>query len=186
MPATKRYENVIHIWKTKLEGFYDFDFVINGISHGVYIQLQGNEAFIDKHLGKAKKFYFFFTAKQKSAITNWLLQGLDEGYISGPYEQDFKFPFKLHVAPLFVVPKPKLDEWRTIWHGSWKDESCYSSLNELIHDKDKYVRYISTREIAKMVLASIRKAKKTNKQTKLLQCGFNLEMVTTSKGNVTN
>ena len=133
----------------------------------MYIQLQGDQQFIDKHLSTTKKFYFPFSAKQKSAITNWLLQGLDEGYIAGPYEKNFKFPFKLHISPLFVVPKPKLDEWRTIWHGSWKDESCYSSLNELINEKDKYVRYISTREIAKLILVAIKAGKKKGKQAQL-------------------
>ena len=167
MPATSRYKNFLKIWKTKLQGFYDAEFVINGVSHGFYLQLQGNEKFIDKRLGQAKRFFFPFTAKQKSAITDWLLQGVHEGYISGPFEKNFKFPFELHISPLFVVPKPKLDEWRTIWHGSWKDESCFSSLNELIDEKDKNVRYISTKEIARMLLVAIKQAKELKQQAHL-------------------
>ena len=129
--------------------------------------MQGDTEYIDKHLSTAKKFFFPFSAKQKSAITNWILQGVNEGYISGPYDKNFKFPFKLHISPLFVVPKPKLDEWRTIWHGSWKDDSCYSSLNELIDEKDKNVRYISTREIATIILVAIKVAKQLGEEAHL-------------------
>ena len=146
---------MLKVWKTELKGFYDIEFVINCVSHGAYLQLHGDDDYIDAHLGKAKKFYLPFTAKQKDAITNWLVEGVTEGYIAGPYDKNFVFPFNLHISPLFVVPKPKLDEWRTIWHGSWKDESCFSSLNELIREEDKSVRYISSQEIAKMILVAI-------------------------------
>ena len=54
-----------------------------------------------------------------------------------------------------MVPKPKFDEWRTIWHGSWKDNKCLQSLNELINDKDKRVRYLSKKQIAAMILAAV-------------------------------
>ena len=110
---------------------------------------------MDKHLSKSPHFFFPFTAKQRSAVTDWLLRGCKEGYIAGPYDQNFAFPFKLHVSPLFVIPKPKLDEWRTIWHGSWKNSPYLQSLNELISESEKHVRYISSTEIALMIYTAI-------------------------------
>ena len=155
VPGTSRYKNYIKVWKTKLAGFYDIEYVIDGITHGVYIGINGDDTVIDRQLSQGKKFFFQFSAKQRSAVTDWILRGHDEGYISGPFPPDFPFPFKLHTSPLFVVPKPKFDEWRTIWHGSWKDNDCLQSLNELVNEQDKNVRYLSRKELAAMVLAAI-------------------------------
>ena len=104
-----------------------------------------------KNTWEVQKSFFSFFSKTKRCD----YEGVHEGYITGLYDKNFKCPFNLHTSPLFVVPKPKLNEWRTVWHGSWKDEQCFSSLNELINDEDKSVRYITTQEIAKMVLTAI-------------------------------
>ena len=68
------------------------------------------------------------------AIDEWLVKGTSEGYnyISGPFDLNYKFPWKLFRAPLFVVPKPGVHKYRPSVHLSWNEHFTLSSINDLL------------------------------------------------------
>ena len=95
--------------------------------------------------------YIDLTEKEKNAITEWFIKGTNKGYICGPFDIDFKFPFKLHISPLFVVPKPLKDEYRPIGHLSYVKYPWQYSVNDIIDEKMKHVKYIQFKEIVQMM-----------------------------------
>ena len=95
--------------------------------------------------------YINLTNKEKNAITNWFVKGTQKGYICGPFDLDYEFPWPLHLSPLFVVPKPLKDEYRPIGHLSYKRYPWQYSVNDILLDNKKHVKYISFKEIIEMM-----------------------------------
>lgn len=157
-PVTERYKGVLHTWEHRLEGYYDWEFIKTTITQGIRLGIDESHSNIDKLLAK-NSFYIDMTPKQTKAITEWIIKGVDRGYIAGPYPLDFKFPFQLHTVPLFVVPKPKQDEWRTIAHASYRGlGGTQWSVNDLIKNTRKQVLYVTHKETVQMMQAAGRNA----------------------------
>ena len=144
---------VRHIWAQQLAHFYDKDFVLEAVTKGVKLGVDETIPNIEKKLA-TNRFFMEMSHKQRSAITEWVVKGVNRGYIAGPFTLDFKFPFKLHTSPLFVVPKPTLNEWRTIAHASYRGKQRGFSVNDLIKPEQKKVRYVSVKEIVRMIRAA--------------------------------
>merc|ERR1711991_817752 len=103
---------------------------------------------IDEKLCK-NVMYMYLTNKEKNAITEWFIKGRNKGYICGPFELDFQFP--LHISPLFVVPKPIKDQYRPIGHLSYKKYPWQYSVNDILLESHKHVKYVSFKEIIEMM-----------------------------------
>ena len=88
---------------------------------------------------------------EKRAISDWIVKGVNKGYIAGPYDLDYKFPWQLHCSPLFVVPKPGFRKYRPIVHLSWKQYGKYFSVNELLCEYMKTVQYIKFKQVVNLV-----------------------------------
>ena len=153
VPVTKRYASVLHIWSQQLQHFYDKEFVLQAVSESIKLGIDEQIPNIEQKLAK-NRFFMEMSHKQHTAITEWVVKGVNRGYIAGPFILDFKFPFKLHTSPLFVVPKPKLDEWRTISHASYRGKRWGFSVNDLIRPEEKKVQYVSVKEIVRMIKAA--------------------------------
>ena len=138
------------MWKTQLAGFYDVEYIIDGITHGFYIGIDDTIDNIDEKLCK-DNLYIELTNKQRDAITKWILKGHRKGYIVGPFDKDFVFPWPVHVSPLFVVPKPGNNNWRTIAHLSFTRYPWQYSVNDCILESEKTVKYITFKEIVHMM-----------------------------------
>ena len=145
---TTRYD--VKLWKKELKGFYDVDYIINGLTYGFTIGIDPELQDIDNKLCK-DTMYIHLTNKEKNAITKWFVKGTQKGYICGPFELNYEFPWPLHLSPLFVVPKPIKDEYRPIGHLSYKRYPWQYSVNDIISDNNKHVKYISFKEIIEMM-----------------------------------
>ena len=97
-----------------------------------------------------KNLYIDLTTQERNAITNWILKGHTKGYICGPFDLDFPFPFKLHVSPLFVVPKPG-GKFRPIAHLSYTRAPWQYSVNDCVLENEKHVQYIQFKAMVKMM-----------------------------------
>ena len=90
--------------------------------------------------------------KEKNAIRDWFIKGRIKGYICGPFDDNYKFPWPLHISPLFVVPKPLKDEYRPICHLSHKQNENQYSVNDILSEDEKHVQYVQFKEIVEMML----------------------------------
>ena len=104
------------------------------------------------------KLYIKLTNKQKHAIRDWFKKGIEKGYIAGPFDPDYDFPWPLHISPLFVVPKPLKDEYRPIAHLSHTKYPTDYSVNDILNEADKHVKYVQFQEIVEMMLNAGRNA----------------------------
>ena len=92
-----------------MKGYYDAEYILDGLKYGFHIGVDPTLDNIDNKLCN-QTMYINLTEKEKNAITEWFLKGTQKGYICGPFDVDFSFAFgKLHISPLFVVPKPLKD-----------------------------------------------------------------------------
>ena len=140
----------MHIWTQFLFGYYNYDYIINGITNGFRIGIDLNLNINDSCVTR-DPIYINLNIHEKKAITQWLLKGVDKGYICGPFSLDYQFPWQLHCSPLFVVPKPGFRKYRPIVHLSWRQRGCTYCINELLCDYMKTVQYISFREVVNLV-----------------------------------
>ena len=69
-------------------------------------------------------------------------------YIEGIH---FRPLWKLFRAPLFVVPKPGVHKYRPIVHLSWNEHFTLLSINDLLCEYMKTIKYISFREVVRLV-----------------------------------
>lgn len=137
----------LHTWKKLLKGYYNFDYVINGITNGFRIGIVDDE--IDDEDISDRPCYIPLSISEKQAITKWLEKGVDKQFCCGPYDLDYKFPFQLKCAPIFVVPKPNPGEYRPIVHLSWHGKLY--SINDLINEHMSTVQYIKLKEVVKLM-----------------------------------
>ena len=90
------------IWKRELADYWDVDYIIDGITYGFKVG-------ITEHLNEEEEklcqsnMYIDLTKDERRAITEWVVKGAGKGYIVGPFDLDFKLPFKLHVSPIIFV-----------------------------------------------------------------------------------
>ena len=95
--------------------------------------------------------YIPLGGSEKKGISEWILKGTEKGFISGPFDLDYKFKFgKLFLAPVFVVPKPN-GTWRPIVHLSYKKYINQFTINDLLCEYMKTVQYIRFREVVNLV-----------------------------------
>lgn len=150
-PITDRYKDVLTQWDSDLTGYYDKEFIMNTITNGVKLGIDETIDNIDQRFTKDSSF-MDLNFEQTQAIAKWIVKGVDKGYIAGPYPLDFPFPFELHTVPLFVVPKPKKGQWRTIAHASYRGKGgTHWSVNDLIKIEEKRVSYVTNKEIVQMM-----------------------------------
>ena len=124
-------------WKTELKNYAHKAYVLDGLTQGFRIGVDDKKT-MDGASVSDKPHYIPLTNKDKQGVTDWILKGLDKGFISGPYERNYKFPFgKLYIAPTFVVPK--LVGVRPIVNLSHRG-LCTYSVNDLICKYMKTVR----------------------------------------------
>ena len=137
-------------WNKKLWGFDNYHYVINGLSKGFPIGIDPEKIKdINKISGKSK--FIPLSISQKKGISEWVLKLHKKGYMTGPFDKDFQFPFgKLYVAPLFCVPKPN-GKWRPIVHLSSREARDMFSINDLLCEYMKTVQYVQFREVVSLV-----------------------------------
>ena len=138
----------MHVWRAGLKGFPKYDYIIDGITNG--FKMGVNNDWVIPELISADPHYIPMTFSERQAITEWILKGLDKGYMSGPYTSTFNLPWsRLYCAPLFTVKKPI--GYRPIVHLSWNRFNTRFSINDLLCEYMKTVKYITFREVVNMV-----------------------------------
>ena len=147
-PITGRFIEHINAWKSGLIGFPRYDYIILGILKGFRI---GINDILTKYpnLIANDPYKLHLSNEEREAVGNWLIKGCLKGYISGSFTKNFKFPWKLYCAPIFVRPKPV--GWRPIVHLSHNMNGLVYSVNDLLCEYMKTVKYISFREVVNMV-----------------------------------
>ena len=140
----------IPVWKKELVGFKNYNHVINGLQHGFKIGVDPNKT-IDPCQISGDTCYIPLTGSEKLGISEWILKGTKKGFISGPFDLNYKFKFKkLFLAPVFVVPKPN-GTWRPIVHLSYCKWFAKYAINDLLYDYMKTVQYIRFRQVVNLV-----------------------------------
>ena len=148
---TRRFKNHLPFWKRHLKGFYNYNYVLNGLSDGFRIGIDPERAQFE-HLISDKPHYIELNIHEKRAVSGLISKGLDRGFISGPYTSPNELPFShLYCAPIFVVPKPGINNYRPIVHLSWNEFNSMLSINDLLCEYMKHIQYISFRETVNMV-----------------------------------
>lgn len=123
---------------------------MNGIRFGFKMGVDSTKPLNDM-LITHDPIYIKLNFHEKQAITDWLLKGVSKGFICGPFDLHYKFPWQLHCSPMFVVPKPGFRKYRPIVHLSWKQFGYMYSINELLCEYMKTVQYISFREVVNLI-----------------------------------
>ena len=143
----------MNVWCKRLRGFSNYNYVINGISNGFKIGINPDVVCPDFISGDP--YYIDMDLNERKAITGWITKGLEKGYMSGPYTSRSVLPWpRLYCAPIFTVPKPMIDNiprYRPIVHLSWTLFDTLFSINDLLCEYMKTVKYITFREVVNMV-----------------------------------
>ena len=138
------------MWKKELVGFKKYDHIINDLQHGFRIGFDPKKT-ADPRKISGETCYIPLSGAEKLGVSEWIKKGTDKGFISGPFDLDYKFKFgKLFLAPVFVVPKPN-GTWRPIVHLSYRKWYAKYAINELLFDYMKTVKYIRFREVVNLV-----------------------------------
>ena len=149
-PIVDRFVNTIDTWEECLKGYKYRKFILDGITKGFSIGIN-KENIIDERFITSDPCYIDLNYHETEAIFQWLYKGVDKGYIAGPFSKDYEFPWTLHCAPIFVVPKPGFRKFRPIVHLSWKQFDHMFSINELLCEHMKTVQYVSFLEVVNLV-----------------------------------
>lgn len=140
----------LKVWRSRLWGFDQYEYVIKGLEGGFPIGIQPTKA-TDSDRISDQATYIPLNNSQKKGITEWVLKLHSKGYMAGPFDESFKFPFgKLYLAPLFAVPKPG-GKWRPIVHLSYKPNEYMFSVNDLLCEYMKTVQYVRFVEVVNLV-----------------------------------
>ena len=143
----------MNVWCKHLRGFSNYNYIIDGISNGFRIGINSDVVFSD--LISGDPYYINMDLNERKAITGWITKGLKKGYMSGPYTSRAVLPWsRLYCAPIFTVPKPMIDNiprYRPIVHLSWTLFDSLFSINDLLCEYMKTVKYITFREVVNMV-----------------------------------
>ena len=95
--------------------------------------------------------YIPLSGAEKQGVSDWIYKGTQKGFISGPFDLNYKFRFgKLFLAPVFVVPKPN-GTWRPIVHLSYRKWQAQYCVNDLLCEYMKTVQYIRFKEVVNLV-----------------------------------
>ena len=79
---------------------------------------------------------------------------MTKGFIVGPFTTDHQFNFgKLLIAPFFTLPKPDGSR-RPIVHLSWDDHGNKYSVNDIVDEAFKPVKYITLKELVALCKAA--------------------------------
>ena len=149
-PIVDRFINTIDTWDECLKEYKYRKFILDGITKGFSIGIN-KENIVDERFITTDPCYIDLNYHETEAILQWLHKGVDKGYIAGPYSKDHEFPWTLHCAPIFVVPKPGFRKFRPIVHLSWKQFDHMFSINELLCEHMKTVQYVSFLEVVNLV-----------------------------------
>ena len=123
---------------------------MNGLQNGFRIGFDPKKTEIPEKIS-GNTCYIPLSGSEKQGISSWILKGHKKGFISGPFDIDYKFKFgKLFLAPVFVVPKPD-GTWRPIVHLSYKKYINQFTINDLLCEYMKTVQYIRFREVVNLV-----------------------------------
>ena len=135
--------------------FWNVETVVNGLSYGWRIGVANPEdASVLQGLFGNQPAYMAMPYSHKSGLTDAIINGATDGYIAGPFSTDFEFPgYKLHLNPIFVIPKPGKSEMRMITNASWKTSLNGISVNDLIPMLKRSVEYVNLKDIVKMAVA---------------------------------
>ena len=140
----------IPLWRKELIGFKNRSHIIKGLSEGFRIGFDKSKLCNPNDIS-GDTCYIPLSGPEKQGVSEWILKGTKKGFISGPFDLDFKFNFgKLFLAPVFVVPKPD-GTWRPIVHLSYKGKNYIFCINDLLCDYMKTVQYIRFREVVNLV-----------------------------------
>ena len=71
----------LQFWKDNLQGYYDFDFIIDGLSNGFPVGIP--DVAVMPTSGKRPSIPLAYEVKL--AICEWLAKGVNKGYILGPF-----------------------------------------------------------------------------------------------------
>ena len=140
----------LKVWRTKLFGFDRYEYILNGLHKGFPIGINPEKT---KYLDRLsdKPVYIPLNVSQKKGISDWVLKLHSKGYMAGPFDENYNFPFgKLYIAPLFAVPKPD-GKWRPIVHLSYKPSEDMFSVNDLLCEYMKTVQYVRFIEVVNLV-----------------------------------
>ena len=138
------------MWKKELVGFKKYNHIINGLQNGFRIGVDPKKTIDPKNIS-GDTCYIPLSGAEKMGVSEWILKGTKKGFISGPFDLNYKFKFnKLFLAPVFVVPKPN-GTWRPIVHLSYKKWFAKYAINDLLYDYMKTVQYIRFREVVNLV-----------------------------------
>ena len=88
------------------------------------------------------------------AITEWLVKGINKGFILGPFTKKLLPPHlnDIHCSPVFAVDKPV--GYRPIHHLSYpRNKKGCQSVNDLIDDKFKHVQYTTFKQVVALARA---------------------------------
>lgn len=142
----------VPVWEKYLRTYRHATYILDGIQNGFRIGIDA--AILNKNKPITRDpVYIKLDFYEKQAITDWLLKGVSKGFIAGPFDLNYQFPWPrgLHCAPMFVVPKPGFRNYRPIVHLSWKQFGHYLSVNELLCDYMKTVNYVSFKETVNLI-----------------------------------
>ena len=138
------------IWKKELLGYKNYDYIIDGLTNGFRIGFDDNKTSeTDKISGDTC--YIPLSGAEKQGVSDWIYKGTQKGFISGPFDLNYKFKFgKLFLAPVFVVPKPN-GTWRPIVHLSYCSLYAHYCINDLLCKYMKTVQYVRFKEVVNLV-----------------------------------
>ena len=135
------------MWQRKLIGYYDKEFAISAITQGVTIGIDDVPSVVEST--PKQQPYMSMSNKETTAVTDWLLDKVEKGYVSGPFSTAQEIPYKVNIIPIFTVKKPQKDSWRIIQNCSYRKGNCLS-INDFIPDDEASVTYCSKLENVRM------------------------------------
>ena len=155
LPKNPAIRNCCHrfplpVWRKELNGYHKYNHIINGLSEGFHIGVDSKYKTQSEKIS-SKPCFIPLDPPEKQAITDWVTRGVRRAYICGPYTLDYNFPWDLKCAPFFVIPKPEKGKYRPIVHLSWTAWGKFYSVNDLIVEHMRTVKYITLREVVELI-----------------------------------
>lgn len=117
-----------------------FEYIIDGITNGFPIGHNG----VQPHGGTTQ----YYKLEHVEAQLNWIKKGLNQGYLNGPYKASDIEVNDVVLSPFGAVAQTS--KIRPIINLSFPKKGKKFSVNDTIDESNKYVSYITIREIVKL------------------------------------